>query len=92
MKIAIFLVPIIVLHLNSFSQLFDATIGGAIPGTEKEVVDHFQKRGFSIVSDTKYPKKFIFMMGWINPDEKDSKRYSSLVHLTKEDSSDFVKG
>jgi hypothetical protein len=91
MKKICILTAIIILHLNSFSQLFDATIDGAIPGTEKEVVAHFQKKGYSIYTDTKYPKEFVFMIGWLKPDEHDSKRYSSMVHLTKEDSSDFVQ-
>ena len=91
MKKTFVLIPIIILHLNTFAQLFDGTIGGAIPGTEKEVVAHFQKKGYSIYTDTKYPNQFVFMIGWLKPDEQGSKSYSSMVHLTKEDSSDFVQ-
>ena len=91
MKKVCILTAIIILHLNTFAQLFDATIDGAIPGTEKEVVAHFQKKGYTIYTDTKYSNQFVFMIGWLKPDEHESKKYSSMVQLTKEDSSDFVQ-
>jgi hypothetical protein len=91
MKKACILITIIILHLNTFSQLFDATIDGAIPGTEKEVVDHFQKKGYTIYTDTKYSNEFVFLTGWLKPDERDSTSYSSMIHLTKEENTDFVQ-
>ena len=82
MKKVSILIAIIILHLNTFSQLYDATTDGAIPGTKKEGVAHFQKKRYAIYTDTKYPKEFVFMIGWLKPDENDFKRYSSMVHLT----------
>jgi hypothetical protein len=82
---------IVILHLNGFSQMFDATIDGGLPGTEKDVVSHFEKKGYFVVKDVAYPKYLVFMIGTLKSDEQDGKRHSVLLHLTKEEDTDFVK-
>ena len=91
MKKLLSISAIIILHLNSFSQFFDASIDGALPGSEKDIVAHFEKKGYNVVKDVTYPKKLVFMMGMLRLDGGQGKNYPVLIHLTKEDASDFVK-
>ena len=91
MKKLLSISAIIILHLNSFSQFFDASIDGALPGSEKDIVAHFEKKGYNVVKDVAYPKELVFMMGMLRLDGGQGKNYPVLLHLTKEDASDFVK-
>jgi hypothetical protein len=90
-KSIIALSAIIIFHLNSFSQLFDATIDGAIPGAEKEILAHFEKKGYAVVKDISYPKELVFMMGILKPDGIEGKKYPVLLHMTKGQSSDQIQ-
>jgi alpha-amylase/alpha-mannosidase (GH57 family) len=90
MKKAIILVVVICLHLSTIAQLFDATIDGCLPGIEKDVVSHFQKKRYLIHKDTKHSDDLLFMFGEIKPFEDQKNRCDVLLQLEKEENSDFV--
>lgn len=89
-KILIIITAILLLN-TSYGQLFDATIDGAIPGIDKEVVAHYQKKGYSVSKDVSHSDYLIFMTGNIKLFDTDKVKQPVLIQLTKEDSSDFVK-
>jgi hypothetical protein len=89
-QLIIVLIAVIIFHLNGFSQLFDATIDGGTPRLGKELVAHYEKKGYNVVKDVAYPNELIFMMGMLRLDGGQGKNYPVLLHLTKGDSTDFV--
>lgn len=90
MKRSIMLLAVIFLHLNTFSQFFDATIDGCLPGLEKDVVAHFQKKRYLFYNGEKYSDDIITMVGTIKPFEAQKKRCDVLLQLEKEENTDFV--
>lgn len=90
-KLIILFSAIIILHINGFSQLFDATIDGALPSTENELVGYFEKKGYSVVKDISYPKEMVFMMGVLRTDSELGNKYPVLLHLSKDENSNHVK-
>jgi hypothetical protein len=90
MKTTLIITAAIILHLNTFAQLFDGTLDGARPGRATDVVAHYEKKGYNVVKDVKYPPDQIFLLGFIKPDPSDDKRCSVLLHLSKDEKTDSI--
>ncbi|MFN9711268.1 MAG: hypothetical protein ACK55K_07675 [Bacteroidota bacterium] len=91
MKKLLIIIASFLLLDTSYAQLFDATIDGAIPGIDKDVVAHYQKKGYSVAKYVAHSDDLIFMTGNIKLFDTDKQKRPVLIQLKKEDASNFVK-
>lgn len=88
MKKLILLMSLMVITFSSYSQLFDGTIDGSIPGPEDLVVEHFIKKGYTIQEHPDCPPDIKFLLGNV---EFKKKKELVLIYLLKEQDTDFVR-
>ncbi|MFN9711269.1 MAG: hypothetical protein ACK55K_07680 [Bacteroidota bacterium] len=69
MRYYILLVVIILFHNCIYAQLYDGTIDGAMPGKLKDVVAHFEKKGYRKLRCPECSTSILFMEGQINKRE-----------------------
>lgn len=79
-------VVLMIVSTAAFSQLFDGTIDGAIPGKTKDVSAHFIKKGYKFVNCIGCDTSLVFLDGKLS---YYSKKTDVIVCMTKE-SNDFV--
>ena len=83
MKNYILLGIIILFHNGIYAQLYDGTIEGAMPGKLKDVVAHFEKKGYRKLRCPECSTNILFMEGQIK--KRGNVQDTVTIYMVKDD-------